>query len=39
MKRNIDDEEGTVGVSEDVLNQHNGAHYFLKKKGKALSML
>ena len=37
----MDDEEGerTVEVSEDVLNQLHGAHYFSKKKGKALFML
>ena len=40
-QRNLDDEEGerTVEVSEDVLNQLHGAHYFLKKKRKALFML
>ena len=40
-QRNLDDEEGerTVEVSEDVLNQLHGAHYFSKKKGKALFML
>ena len=40
-QRNLDDEEGerTFEVSEDVLNQLHGAHYFPKKKGKALFML
>ena len=40
-QRNLDDTEGerTVEVSEDVLNQLHGAHYFSKKKGKALFML
>ena len=40
-QRNLDDTEGerTVEVSEEVLNQLHGAHYFSKKKGKALFML
>ena len=35
------DQEGdkTIEVSEDVLNQLHSAHYFSKKKGKALFML
>ena len=40
-ERNLKDNEGerTVEVSEDVLNQLHSAHYFSKKKGKALFML
>ena len=40
-ERNLKDEEGdrTVEVSEDVKDQFHAAHYFLKKKGKALYML
>ena len=40
-ERNLKDFEGerTVEVSEDVLNQLHSAHYFSKKKGKALFML
>ena len=40
-QRNLDGAEGerTVEVSEDVLNQLHDAHYFSKKKGKALFML
>ena len=40
-QRNLDDTEGerTVEVSEEVLNQLHDAHYFSKKKGKALFML
>ena len=40
-ERNLKDQEGdkTVEVSEDVLNQLHSAHYFSKKKGKALFML
>ena len=38
-QRNLDnEEERTVKVSEEVLNQLHGGHYFLKKKGKALYM-
>ena len=39
--RNYENDEGerTVEVSEDVLNQLHAAHYFSKKKGKALFML
>ena len=32
-------EDKTIEVTEDVLNQLNGANYFSKKKGKALFML
>ena len=37
-ERNHKDQEGdkTIEVSEDVLNQLHSAHYFSKKKGKAL---
>ena len=40
-ERNLEDSEGgrTVEVSEEVLNQLHAAHYFSKKKGKALFML
>ena len=40
-ERNLKDFEGerTLEVSEDVLNQLHSAHYFSKKKGKALFML
>ena len=40
-ERNYENDEGerTVEVSEDVLNQLHAAHYFSKKKGKALFML
>ena len=40
-ERNLENKEGdkTVEVSEDVLNQLHSAHYFSKKKGKALFML
>ena len=40
-QRNLDVTEGerTIEVSEDVLNQLHGVHYFSKKKGKALFML
>ena len=40
-ERNHKDQEGdkTIEVSEDVLNQLHSAHYFSKKKGKALFML
>ena len=40
-ERNQEEKEGerTVEVSEDVLNQLHAAHYFSKKKGKALFML
>ena len=40
-ERNLKDFEGerTVEVSEDVLNRLHSAHYFSKKKGKALFML
>ena len=40
-ERNLKDNEGerTVEVSEDVLNQLHSAHYFSKKKGKALFIL
>ena len=39
-QRNLDYEgERTVEVSEDVLKQLHGAHYFSKKKGKTLFML
>ena len=40
-ERNLKDSEGerTVEVSEEVLNQLHSAHYFSKKKGKALFML
>ena len=40
-ERNHKDQEGdkTIEVSEDVLNQLHSAHYFPKKKGKALFML
>ena len=40
-ERNHKDQEGdkTVEVLEDVLNQLHSAHYFSKKKGKALFML
>ena len=40
-ERNLKNEEGerTVEVYEDVLNQLHAAHYFSKKKGKALYML
>ena len=40
-QRNLDDTEGerTVEVSEEVLNLLHFAHYFSKKKGKALFML
>ena len=40
-ERNQEEKEGerTVEVSEDVLNQLHAAHYFSKKKGKALLML
>ena len=40
-ERSLKDNEGerTVEVSEDVLNQLHSAHYFSKKKGKALFML
>ena len=40
-ERNLKDQEGdkTIEVSEDVLNQLHSAHYFSKKKGKALFML
>ena len=40
-ERSQKDNEGerTVEVSEDVLNQLHSAHYFSKKKGKALFML
>ena len=40
-ERNLKDSKGerTVEVSEDVLNQLHSAHYFSKKKGKALFML
>ena len=40
-KRNLKDKEGerTVEVSEEVLNQLHSAHYFSKKKGKALFMI
>ena len=33
------DEDKTIEVSEDVLNQLHSAYYFSKKKGKALFML
>ena len=32
-------EDKTIEVTEDVLNQLHGANYFSKKKGKALFML
>ena len=40
-ERNHKDQEGdkTIEVSEDVLNQLHSAHYFSKKKRKALFML
>ena len=40
-ERNLKDNEGeiTVEVSENVLNQLHSAHYFPKKKEKALFML
>ena len=40
-ERNQEEKEGerTVEASEDVLNQLHAAHYFSKKKGKALFML
>ena len=40
-ERNRKDSEGErmVEVSEEVLNQLHSAHYFSKKKGKALFML
>ena len=40
-ERNQEEKEGerTVEVSEDVLNQLHAAHYFSKKKRKALFML
>ena len=40
-QRNLDDTEGesTFEVSEDVLNKLHVAHYFSKKKEKALFML
>ena len=40
-ERNHKDQEGdkTIEVSEDVLNKLHSAHYFSKKKGKALFML
>ena len=40
-ERNHQDQEGdkTIEVSEDALNQLHSAHYFSKKKGKALFML
>ena len=40
-ERNLKNLEGerTVEVSEDVLNQLHSAHYFSKKKDKALFML
>ena len=40
-ERNLKNSEGerTVEVSEDVLNQLHSAHYFSKKKEKALFML
>ena len=40
-ERNHKDQKGekTIEVSEDVLNQLHSAHYFSKKKGKALFML
>ena len=40
-ERNQEEKKGerTVEVSEDVLNQLHEAHYFSKKKGKALFML
>ena len=34
-----DEEDRTVEVSEDVLNQLHASHYFSMKKGKALFML
>ena len=40
-ERNLENKEGdkTVEVSEDILHQLHSAHYFSKKKGKALFML
>ena len=39
-ERNHKDQEGdkTIVESEEVLNQLHSAHYFSKKKGKALFM-
>ena len=34
-----ENEDRTVEISEDVLNQLHSANYFSKKKGKALFML
>ena len=37
--RKVSEGERMVEVSEEVLNQLHSAHYFSKKKGKALFML
>ena len=40
-QKNQENKDGnkTIGVSEDVFNQLHSAHYFSKKKGKALFIL
>ena len=35
-QRNLDEEERTVKVSEEVLNQLNRGHYFFKEETKSI---